>query len=160
MLKILCKDCKKIVKTLTYEELEGEQVDFDDAGSRGSLESVYHEDCNPVDITLSDIETRELKKGTTVNLNVFSCGNVVNETKEEMSMKDSLYAQGEVYLVVGIEKPTIKEIEETGNLGRIVMEMTAVMASNESDAISKALISCKNLEGINQDKLEIKARPF
>lgn len=175
MLIIRCKDCKEIVKEIslngTYlNQLHPSGLFLDiDTKNAEKVKSIIAKNVGfrgithkgrSVDIHLSDIERRHFASGREIILDIFNCGEHITEPEETMSNKDNLYVCGEVYCVVGYEKPTIKEMEETGSLGKVVIPFHTVLASSEGDAINKVLTANKLPEDVNQDRLEIVAKPF
>jgi hypothetical protein len=66
----------------------------------------------------------------------------------------------DVYLVCVILNPTAKQRHDEGLVPQIIVQPTAVMAADESQASMKAFRLVPEEQSANTDRLEVKVLPF
>ena len=65
----------------------------------------------------------------------------------------------QLYLVAIIENPTVKQAED-GDVPKIVVQPTGVLATDERQAAMKAMRLLDSNAEVTEDRLEVKVLPF
>ena len=68
--------------------------------------------------------------------------------------------QGQVFMVVVVENPTKKDVEDNDAISKVVLGPEFVVAETDQQAATQILLGNEKLKEIDQRRIELVIRPF
>ena len=68
--------------------------------------------------------------------------------------------QGQVFMVVVVENPTKKDVEDNDAISKVVLGPEFVVAETDQQAATQILLGNDKLKEIDQRRIELVIRPF
>ena len=68
--------------------------------------------------------------------------------------------KGRVFMVLVVENPTKKDVEDNDAISKVVLGPKYIVAESDQSAATQVLLGEKSLQDIDQRRIELVIRPF